>query len=172
MLTRMKDKVSPNTTTTQRDEPTTPPHLTSPAPPLPTLLQVFQSKQSGTRESKEINIEGRVQFDAMAVLMRDYKLSSYSLNAVCAQGPHTHSAPPPSVCTQHSNANCGLCVLQVCAHFLGEQKEDVHHSIISDLQKGNADTRRRLAVYCLKDAYLPRGHTILTSHCALSTQCH
>ena len=87
--------------------------------------KIFQSKQTGTRESKEINIEGRVQFDVMAVLMRDYKLSSYSLNAVCA-------------------------------HFLGEQKEDVHHSIISDLQQGNADTRRRLAVYCLKDAYLPQ----------------
>ena len=42
------------------------------------------------------------------------------------------------------------------AHFLGEQKEDVHHSIISDLQAGNAETRRRLAVYCLKDAYLPQ----------------
>ena len=65
--------------------------------------KMFQSKQTGTRESKEINIEGRVQFDVMAVLMRDYKLSSYSLNAVCA-------------------------------HFLGEQKEDVHHSIISELQ--------------------------------------
>ena len=87
--------------------------------------KVFQSKQTGTRESKEINIEGRVQFDVMAVLMRDYKLSSYSLNSVCA-------------------------------HFLGEQKEDVHHSIITDLQEGNADTRRRLAVYCLKDAYLPQ----------------
>ena len=61
----------------------------------------------------------------MAVLMRDYKLSSYSLNAVCA-------------------------------HFLGEQKEDVHHSIISDLQDGDSETRRRLAVYCLKDAYLPQ----------------
>ncbi len=42
------------------------------------------------------------------------------------------------------------------AHFLGEQKEDVHHSAISDLQNGNAETRRRLAVYCLKDAYLPQ----------------
>ena len=31
-----------------------------------------------------------------------------------------------------------------------EQKEDVHHSIISDLQNGNPETRRRLAVYCLK----------------------
>ena len=34
----------------------------------------------------------------------------------------------------------------VSAHFLGQQKEDVHHSIISDLQAGNTDTRRRLAV--------------------------
>ncbi len=36
-----------------------------------------------------------------------------------------------------------------------EQKEDVHHSVITDLQNGNAQTRRRLAVYCLKDALLP-----------------
>ena len=43
-----------------------------------------------------------------------------------------------------------LCHAQVAAHFLGEQKEDVHHSIISDLQAGSAETRRRLAVYCLK----------------------
>lgn len=34
--------------------------------------------------------------------------------------------------------------------LIGEQKEDVHHSIISDLQNGNSETRRRLAVYCLK----------------------
>lgn len=40
-------------------------------------------------------------------------------------------------------------------HFLQEQKEDVHHSIITDLQNGDSQTRRRLAVYCLKDAYLP-----------------
>ena len=38
----------------------------------------------------------------------------------------------------------------VSAHFLGQQKEDVHHSIIADLQMGTADDRRRLAVYCLK----------------------
>ena len=38
----------------------------------------------------------------------------------------------------------------VAAHFLGEQKEDVHHSIITTLQNGNEETRRRLAVYCLK----------------------
>ncbi|KAM8927098.1 DNA polymerase delta catalytic subunit [Pelodytes ibericus] len=84
----------------------------------------FQSKQMGRRENKVINTEGRVQFDLLQVLLRDYKLRSYTLNAVSY-------------------------------HFLQEQKEDVQHSIITDLQNGNEQTRRRLAVYCLKDAYLP-----------------
>ncbi|KAL4466727.1 hypothetical protein ABPG74_010324 [Tetrahymena malaccensis] len=43
----------------------------------------------------------------------------------------------------------------VSYHFLNEQKEDVHHTQISGLQKGDAETRKRLAVYCLKDAQLP-----------------
>nr|BAJ78737.1 DNA polymerase delta catalytic subunit [Thermobia domestica] len=86
--------------------------------------QVLQSKQLGRRENKSINTEGRVPFDLLLVLVRDYKLRSYTLNAVSF-------------------------------HFLQEQKEDVHHSVISDLQHGNSQTRRRLAVYCLKDAYLP-----------------
>jgi len=85
---------------------------------------VLQSKQMGRRENKAINIDGRVQFDLLLILVRDHKLRSYTLNAVSF-------------------------------HFLGEQKEDVHHSVISDLQEGNAQSRRRLAVYCLKDAYLP-----------------
>ncbi|KAK7075072.1 DNA polymerase delta catalytic subunit [Halocaridina rubra] len=85
---------------------------------------VLQSKQMGRRENKTINTEGRCQFDLLMVLVRDYKLRSYTLNAVSF-------------------------------HFLQEQKEDVHHSIISELQNGNSQTRRRLAVYCLKDALLP-----------------
>ncbi|KAJ3358094.1 DNA-directed DNA polymerase delta, partial [Kappamyces sp. JEL0680] len=85
----------------------------------------FSSKAFGTRNSKAINIEGRIQMDVLQLMQRDHKLRSYSLNSVSA-------------------------------HFLGEQKEDVHHSIISDLQNGNEETRRRLAVYCLKDAYLPQ----------------
>ena len=44
----------------------------------------------------------------------------------------------------------------VCAHFLKEQKEDVHHTMITELYNGDANSRRRLAVYCLKDAYLPQ----------------
>ncbi|OQS02594.1 DNA polymerase delta catalytic subunit [Thraustotheca clavata] len=43
----------------------------------------------------------------------------------------------------------------VSATFLGQQKEDVPHGIISDLQRGSDDDRHRLAVYCLKDALLP-----------------
>ena len=85
---------------------------------------VFSSKAYGTRESKSINIDGRLQLDLLQFIQREYKLRSYTLNAVSA-------------------------------HFLGEQKEDVHHSIIKDLQNGDSETRRRLAVYCLKDAYLP-----------------
>ncbi|KAA0187837.1 hypothetical protein HAZT_HAZT007116 [Hyalella azteca] len=85
---------------------------------------MLQSKQMGKRENKSVNIEGRTQFDVILVLLREYKLRSYTLNAVSY-------------------------------HFLQEQKEDVHHSIITDLQNGNDQTRRRLAVYCLKDAYLP-----------------
>jgi len=84
----------------------------------------FSSKAYGTSESKVTNIEGRLQIDMLAYIRREYKLRSYTLNAVSAR-------------------------------FLGEQKEDVHHSIITELQEGNADSRHRLAVYCLKDAYLP-----------------
>lgn len=64
-------------------------------------------------------MDGRLPLDMLQVVQRDYKLRTYSLNAVSAQ-------------------------------FLGEQKEDVPHTIITDLQNGNEDTRRRLAVYCLK----------------------
>lgn len=81
--------------------------------------KMLQSKQMGQRENKYVNLEGRVPFDMYLVLIREYKLRQYTLNAVSY-------------------------------HFLQEQKEDVHHSIISDLQNGTAQTRRRLAVYCLK----------------------
>ncbi len=85
---------------------------------------VLKSKQMGHRENKSINMEGRVIFDLYLILVRDYKLRSYTLNSVSF-------------------------------HFLGEQKEDVHHTIITDLQNENDQTRRRLAIYCLKDALLP-----------------
>lgn len=44
----------------------------------------------------------------------------------------------------------------VSLEFLGEQKEDVHHSLIPVLFNGTPDDRKRLAVYCMKDSYLPQ----------------
>lgn len=85
----------------------------------------FQSAAYGKRNNVETTIEGRVIFDMLPYMQRNHKLSSYTLNSVCAE-------------------------------FLGQQKEDVHHSIISDLQNGSDEDRHRLAVYCLKDALLPQ----------------
>lgn len=68
---------------------------------------------------------GRIQFDLLPVIKANFKLRSYTLNAVSA-------------------------------HFLGQQKEDVHHSIISDLWRESDDGRARLCSYCLKDALLPQ----------------
>lgn len=45
----------------------------------------FNSKSLGTRETKDINIEGRVQFDMLQYVIREYKLRSYSLNSVSAK---------------------------------------------------------------------------------------
>jgi len=44
--------------------------------------QTLNIKAIGTRESKDVNIEGRVQLDMMQVIIRDHKLKSYSLNSV------------------------------------------------------------------------------------------
>ncbi|PWN94634.1 putative DNA polymerase delta catalytic subunit [Tilletiopsis washingtonensis] len=85
----------------------------------------FSSKAYGTRDSKNTELQGRLQLDMLQVMQRDYKLRSYSLNSVSYE-------------------------------FLGEQKEDVHFSLITELQNGGPEARRRLAVYCLKDAYLPQ----------------
>lgn len=66
----------------------------------------------GKRTFKSVNFEGRVPYDMIVVIKRDFKLRSYTLNNVCQE-------------------------------ILGEQKEDVHYSIITDLQNGDDQTRRR-----------------------------
>ncbi|KAF9013311.1 ribonuclease H-like domain-containing protein [Cyathus striatus] len=43
-----------------------------------------------------------------------------------------------------------------CERVLGEKKEDVAFTEVNSLQFGDATTRRRLAIYCCKDAYLPQ----------------
>lgn len=42
----------------------------------------LQSKIMGNRETKDINIEGRIQLDLLIHMHREHKLSSYSLNNV------------------------------------------------------------------------------------------
>jgi DNA polymerase delta subunit 1 len=86
---------------------------------------VFQSSALGRRANVETTVDGRVIFDMFNYVTRNHKLSSYTLNSVCAE-------------------------------YLGQQKEDVHHSIISDLQNGSDEDRHRLALYCLKDSELPQ----------------
>lgn len=83
----------------------------------------LSTRALGTHENKDINCEGRISFDCLEFVRREYKLKSYTLNAVSA-------------------------------HFLKEQKEDVHYSQIGHLQRGNAETRKRIALYCIKDSVL------------------
>jgi DNA polymerase delta subunit 1 len=87
----------------------------------------FQSKAFGKRTDKEVKLDGRILMDVLQVVRREHKLRSYTLNAVCEW-------------------------------FLDMKKEDVHHSEITGLFSGpgaTPETRRRLAVYCIKDALLP-----------------
>ena len=83
----------------------------------------FSSKAFGQRDSKDTALDGKLQLDVLQFMQREHKVRSYSLNSVCAK-------------------------------FLVKQKledsEDVHHSVISDLQSGTPESRRQLAVYCLK----------------------
>jgi DNA polymerase delta subunit 1 len=44
----------------------------------------LSSKALGTRDSKDINMEGRIQFDMLQIILREHKLRSYSLNSVSA----------------------------------------------------------------------------------------
>jgi DNA polymerase elongation subunit (family B) len=84
----------------------------------------IMAKSMGFRETKSINVNGRIQMDMMMHMLKEKKFSSYSLN-------------------------------NVSFLLLGEQKEDVPYNMISVLQDGEPNDRKRLASYCLKDSVLP-----------------
>lgn len=44
----------------------------------------FTSKAYGSRDNKDITLDGRVQLDMLQVIQRDHKLRSYTLNSVSA----------------------------------------------------------------------------------------
>ncbi|KAF8822137.1 Dna polymerase [Cardiosporidium cionae] len=101
----------------------------------------FSSRAFGTHENKDINVDGRILFDVLELIRREYKLKWHS-KYKCFQYVF---------CVQNRSYTLNFVSFQ----FLKEQKEDVHYSAIGDLQRGTPETRRRIAVYCLKDAYLP-----------------
>ncbi len=106
----------------------------------------FQSKQLGKRENKFVDISGRVQFDILPILQRDYKLR------LAIRQLRFHKLISNSEIVRLFRS---YTLNSVSFYFLAEQKEDVDHAIITTLQNGDEQTRRRLAVYCLKDAFLP-----------------
>ncbi len=63
----------------------------------------------------------------------------------------------------------------VSSLFLGEQKEDVHYSMIGVLFAKDDDSRKRVASYCVKDAILPQRLIdklqILYNNCEMSRVC-
>lgn len=89
------------------------------------------------------------------MLLRDYKLRSYTLNAVSF-----HFLQEQKEDVQHSiitdlqvtvASGSGLVVFTFdCWVHVSERLP-----VFAPPQNGNEQTRRRLAVYCLKDAYLP-----------------
>eukprot|EP00798_Chlamydomonas_sp_ICE-L_P022627 gene22627-29770_t len=87
----------------------------------------FSSKAYGTHEYKELTIDGRIQFDLLMAIQRDYKLASYTLSLV------------PGIRDLFSYMFSSFQLCQPTSW------------------NGTEETRRRLAVYCLKDAYLPQG---------------
>ena len=83
------------------------------------------SQTQGKRETCEVTVPGRVLFDILPLAREE------------------------SVRLRSYTLN------SVAWHYLQLQKADVHHTFIPKLQNGSDKDRTRLAIYCLKDTYLP-----------------
>lgn len=94
--------------------------------PTTTKRTVFQSKQTGKREENSSPTPGRAQLDLLQIVQKDTSLRLAS---------NTLNA--------------------LAAHYLGDQKEDLHHSLIRVRQREGPLGRKALGVYCLKDTSLP-----------------
>lgn len=66
------------------------------------------------------------------------------------------AAPPPTQVLRREHKLTSYTLNSVSENFLGDRKDDVHHSQISVLHRGSAADRSRLATYCLKDSILPQ----------------
>lgn len=100
---------------------------------------MIQSKQMGKRVIKSINCEGRMIFDLFLV-------SFTGRSVIISNTKHITLTYCVNQVICHEYKLRSYSLNSVSSHFLGEQKEDVHFSIITSLQNGNAQTRRRYFV--------------------------
>ena len=94
--------------------------------PLTVREAFFQSAQTGKRKRNMVRVAGRLVLDVFVYLSSD---SSYRLDSYSLNS--------------------------VSAHFLGDQKVDLPFTQITPLWNQDAEGRKTLGVYCLKDALLP-----------------
>ena len=85
----------------------------------------FHSRAFGERTQITVNMSGRVNMDLLEVMLREFKLPSYTLNYVAQR------------------------------FLKGDKKVDVPYSAIPSLFKQSARTRQRLCYYCAVDTVLP-----------------
>ncbi|KAH3686583.1 hypothetical protein WICPIJ_002427 [Wickerhamomyces pijperi] len=58
-------------------------------------------------------------------------------------------------CKRQETVKNGKCSLTVCSEkYLGDHKEEFGYKDIHPCQRGDSKTRKRMAVYCVKDSYL------------------
>lgn len=129
----------------------------------------------GKRENVETTIHGRVIFDLLPYMFRNHKLSSYSLNSVSAeflgQQKEVRCWAVDESMEPIEKTDCNRLNQTTPHHSTKTTPQDVHHSIISDLQNGTDEDRRRLAVYCIKDALLPMKLMEVRPSCASCMLC-
>lgn len=83
------------------------------------------TKAFGTTKDNEVMMPGRVIFDLLTPVRKNYKERSYTLDAISKK-------------------------------FLGEHKDPIKHTEITELWRGTPEDRGKLSHYCLQDARLPR----------------
>ncbi|KAA6390874.1 MAG: putative DNA polymerase delta catalytic subunit [Streblomastix strix] len=112
-------------------------------------------KRTQTLNCLEVHEIGRIKKKAMTV-----KMSTFHSNQQGHRETHDISIDGRVMIDmltvmQNEHKLTSYSLNSVSQKFVGEQKEDVHYSIIATLFEIDAESRQRLAVYCLKDSLLP-----------------
>ncbi|KIK68938.1 hypothetical protein GYMLUDRAFT_34959 [Collybiopsis luxurians FD-317 M1] len=68
---------------------------------------------------------------------------------------HYYPSAEEKIKLMQANIDKSLSLQASSFRFLNQKKEDIHYMQIPVLQAGTAEDRKKLAIYCLKDTYLP-----------------